>query len=70
MMKTIYLTSPMIILFLFAVLSIHAQPETNFYVQGNNNRIAAEWEPASGTLVAWPLSVPYMLVENESTKKE
>ncbi|MBK8698607.1 MAG: hypothetical protein IPN29_03340 [Saprospiraceae bacterium] len=25
-------------------------------------RLAAEWEPASGTMVTWPLSVPYRLV--------
>jgi agmatine deiminase len=57
--------------------------EVNFYTQGNANRVAAEWEPALGTMVAWPLSVPYKLVvelardnhlytlvENEASKKE
>jgi len=55
----------------------------NFYSQGNTNRVAAEWEPALGTMIAWPLSVPYKLVielardsylftlvENETSKNE
>lgn len=55
--------------------------ENKFYTQGNSYRMAAEWEPALGTMVAWPLSVPYKLVvelaadnklytlvENESNK--
>ncbi len=33
-----------------------------FYHQGTSNRMAAEWEPALGTLIAWPLSIPYKLV--------
>ena len=27
-----------------------------------NNRVAAEWEPALGTIVVWPLDLPYELV--------
>ena len=55
----------------------------NFYSQDNTNRTAAEWEPAIGTMVAWPLAVPYKLVvelakdnhlftlvENDSTKAD
>lgn len=34
----------------------------NFYTQANTNRTAAEWEPALGTMIVWPLSVPYKLV--------
>lgn len=34
----------------------------NFYTQAKHNRVAAEWEPALGTMVVWPLSVPYKLV--------
>ena len=34
----------------------------NYYTQANNNRTAAEWEPAKGTMVVWPLCVPYKLV--------
>ena len=34
----------------------------NYFTQGNLNRTAAEWEPAQGTMVVWPLSVPYKLV--------
>jgi agmatine/peptidylarginine deiminase len=57
--------------------------ETDFYTQGDHNRVAAEWEPAVGTMIVWPLSVPYKLVialakdnhlytlvENENSKKE
>ena len=57
--------------------------ESNYYTQSNTNRTAAEWEPAKGTLVAWPLALPhkllvelakdnhlYTLVENDSIKKE
>jgi agmatine deiminase len=56
---------------------------THFYTQGNSNRTAAEWEPAKGTMIVWPLCVPYKLVvelakdnhlytlvENDSTKQE
>jgi agmatine/peptidylarginine deiminase len=55
----------------------------NYYTQGNSNRTVAEWEPAKGTMVAWPLGLPYKLivelakdnhlytlVENDSAKKE
>lgn len=34
------------------------QPE----VKHNTNRIAAEWEPAIGTIIAWPLDIPHNLV--------
>lgn len=36
--------------------------ENNYYTQANTNRTAAEWEPAKGTMVVWPLCVPYKLV--------
>jgi agmatine/peptidylarginine deiminase len=36
--------------------------ESNYYSQDLSNRTAAEWEPAIGTMVVWPLSVPYKLV--------
>lgn len=52
-------------------------------LQINHNRTAAEWEPAVGTLVVWPLSIPYKLaielandnhlytmVENEEAKQD
>ena len=35
---------------------------SNYYSQGTHNRTAAEWEPALGTLIVWPLSIPYKLV--------
>ncbi|MFZ1702820.1 MAG: agmatine deiminase family protein [Saprospiraceae bacterium] len=57
--------------------------ETDYFVQGNQNRTAAEWEPALGTMIVWPLSIPYKLarelakdshlftlVENEDSKNE
>jgi len=34
----------------------------NYYTQANKNRTTAEWEPAIGTMIVWPLSVPYKLV--------
>lgn len=36
--------------------------ESIYYSQGLHNRTAAEWEPALGTLVVWPLSIPHKLV--------
>lgn len=36
--------------------------EINYYTQEDDNRTAAEWEPALGTLIVWPLSIPYKLV--------
>lgn len=69
---------------LIAVLfHITAQSKTDFYLQGKNNRVAAEWEPALGTMITWPLSIPYklavelakddhlyLLVENEGIKAD
>jgi agmatine/peptidylarginine deiminase len=36
--------------------------EVNYYTQSGHNRMAAEWEPAAGALVVWPLAIPYRLV--------
>ncbi len=36
-----------------------AQPT---YSPTGRNRMAAEWEPALGTIITWPLSIPYKLV--------
>src|SRR5688572_2115761 len=33
-----------------------------YYSPSNRPRMAAEWEPALGTLIAWPLSIPHKLV--------
>ena len=30
----------------------------NYYTQANTNR-TAEWEPTKGTMIVWPLYVPY-----------
>jgi agmatine deiminase len=34
----------------------------NYFVHTNLNRTAAEWEPAIGTMIVYPLSIPYKLV--------
>jgi agmatine/peptidylarginine deiminase len=76
-------------LFLLLLILVTASPKpavaqkANFYTQANTNRTAAEWEPAKGTMITWPLSVPYKLavelakdnhlytlVENDSIRKE
>lgn len=57
--------------------------ENKYYIQGNHNRTVAEWEPALGTLIVWPLGIPYKLaielakdnhlytmVENEASQIE
>lgn len=36
-------------------------PTKNYYTQGTNNRVAAEWEPAKGVIIAWPLAIPHQL---------
>jgi agmatine deiminase len=54
-----------------------------YYDQGNLPRLAAEWEPALGTVLSWPLSVPhklvielardyglFVMVENDSTQAD
>lgn len=59
------------------------EAEINFYTQGDHNRVSAEWEPALGTMIVWPLCIPhklvielakdnhlYTLVENENSKRE
>lgn len=56
---------------------------SNFYNQGNTNRTAAEWEAAKGTMITWPLCVPYklavelakdnhlyILIDNDGIKEE
>jgi agmatine deiminase len=43
-------------------LRVSAQTEPHFYTHDRQNRMAAEWEPALGAMVVWPLSVPYKLV--------
>lgn len=62
------LIRPVLIAFFFTAISCsdHSknkqEPETNYYTQITSNRTAAEWEPAIGTMIVWPLSVPYQLV--------
>ncbi|MBK9737563.1 MAG: agmatine deiminase family protein [Saprospiraceae bacterium] len=65
------------------VTSLENTNEVKVNLRSDVNRMAAEWEPALGTLVAWPLSVPYKLVielagdnklftlvENQQSKQE
>lgn len=78
-----------LIAFFFTVISCsdhsksNQETEPNYYTQATRNRTAAEWEPATGTMIVWPLSVPYKLVielaknthlytlvANDSAKKE
>ncbi len=57
--------------------------ENKYYTQGKSNRTVAEWEPALGTMITWPLCVPYKLaielakdnhlytlIDNDSVKEE
>jgi agmatine/peptidylarginine deiminase len=37
-------------------------PDSPYYSQGSGSRMAAEWEPAVGVMVAWPLALPHKLV--------
>jgi agmatine deiminase len=41
----------------------------HYYTQGNANRTAAEWEPAKGTMITWPLCIPYKLAVELSKDK-
>lgn len=78
-----------LIVFFFTAISCsdhsksNQETEPNYYTQATTNRTAAEWEPAIGTMIVWPLSVPYKLVielakdnhlytlvPNDSAKKE
>ena len=78
----------LLLLLLNAVLftSIFAQPKTppgSGYYPTYKPRMVAEWEPAIGVLIAWPLSIPkqlvidlatdtklYMMVESQKAKQE
>lgn len=64
--KSITFKSLLLVGFTLFFLSSYSQNnkenEYNYYTQGNSNRTAAEWEPAIGTLLVWPLCIPYKLV--------
>lgn len=64
-MKLNYINT-LILLFLFSCFNDSKKNveilKSNFYSQGTYNRTAAEWEPALGTLIVWPLSIPHKLV--------
>ncbi len=42
--------------------TIKDKNSNNYFTLSNLNRTAAEWEPAVGTMIVWPLSIPYKLV--------
>ncbi|MGC4101130.1 agmatine deiminase family protein [Ferruginibacter sp.] len=82
-MKKSFVKIPVAALLLLFTVQVKAQSSSDYYVQGNGNRMAAEWEPALGTLITWPLCIPYklavelakddhlyVLVDNDSTKKD
>ena len=52
---------PLLIIVLF-LSAFQLSAQNNYYTQGKSNRVAAEWEPALGTMIVWPLSIPYKLV--------
>jgi len=58
-LKTIFVS---LFLFSSAFYNIILAQDINYYHQATSNRMAAEWEPALGTLIAWPLTIPYKLV--------
>nr|WP_299072233.1 agmatine deiminase family protein [uncultured Allomuricauda sp.] len=79
--------SILILLFLFSCSNNSKKNletvKPHYYSHGLTNRTAAEWEPALGTLIVWPLSIPHKLVielandnhlftmvENEDSRKE
>ena len=35
--------------------------KADYYTQDKYNRMAAEWEPATGVMITWPLCLPYKL---------
>ncbi|MBK9045005.1 MAG: agmatine deiminase family protein [Saprospiraceae bacterium] len=35
--------------------------QIHYFTLGKNNRTIAEWEPSSGTLITWPLCIPFKL---------
>lgn len=40
--------------------------KNNYYTQAKTNRTAAEWEPTKGTMLVWPLCVPYKPADDET----
>jgi len=53
----------LILCFLTACISQqnNSSLDANYYNQANTHRTAAEWEPVKGTMIVWPLCVPYKL---------
>lgn len=60
--KILLLWAGLLLLHVSAVSQTANGPaEINYFVQGQSSRMAAEWEPARGTMIVWPLSVPHQL---------
>ncbi len=49
-------------LFLFSCNDSIDSPKETSVSQNTKKRMAAEWEPALGTIIAWPLGIPHKLV--------
>ncbi|MFN4145201.1 MAG: agmatine deiminase family protein [Runella sp.] len=47
--------------FLVACQKPQSDSQNDYYTQADSPRTAAEWEPAIGTMIVWPLCVPYKL---------
>ena len=62
--KFLFTFKILLIILIFGYHMLNGQPSSgnNFFTTNSTNRMAAEWEPALGTLIAWPLSIPYKLV--------
>jgi agmatine deiminase len=60
--KMKYLKYSFVIIACCALSSCTQKTENNYYDQSNSNRMAAEWEPATGTMIVWPLCIPHKLV--------
>lgn len=66
--RTIKITTPGFVIVLILAISCSQRPDNtktpdySFYKPSTSNRLAAEWEPALGTMIVWPLSVPHKLV--------
>ena len=82
MHKLYYVLALSILITMILIQPIHAE---NIYDISRNHqvRMCAEWEPALGTLIRWPLGIPsslvvelaeddslYVLVENQSQENQ
>jgi agmatine deiminase len=57
----IFFSSALLFVFFFSCGQPKVSSQTKYYSQGESNRTAAEWEPAAGVMITWPLCIPYKL---------